>query len=163
MLFRSELERQLFSMYKDIQSFHTNETSIVLCDCENGTPSFGGKCPGNGEFKCDNCNPGYSLESGVCRKNVCKCQFGKPNRGLKCPIDGKESCASCPFPFRFNELEKCEYHIQPEDWFTHYYSIDENICPSGTAIASFGNTPSEMLTWSDAEDYCNTIPGSIGR
>ena len=71
-----ELQQTLANMYKNIQNLHTSSSSIVLCLCENGSAAFGDNCPSNGETKCTKCDPGYSLESGICRENLCECQFG---------------------------------------------------------------------------------------
>ena len=160
----ADIELELKQTYGDIQTFLIEKDSIVVCKCQNGSPSYGNDCSGATVFDCRSCDVGYYLENGVCKINSCTCSHGIGNEGLECPITGQESCASCfaPYTLTKNLLDNiCRYNISPEDWYSFYYEVETDICPSGHIVASFGNTVSQAVTWEKAQELCNSADANL--
>ena len=162
------LKLKLVQTYTGITNFFTEKQQLTVCTCINGSPSYGNSCPNQGQNHCQTCDPGHYMfqEDNSCKINVCTCSHGTGNKGLDCPVSGQESCESCITSYTLGEpgednSDICRYFIKPEDWYSFNYEIDKEICPSGYVTALFGNTVSQMMTWLEAEEACNSIDADL--
>ena len=108
------------------------------CNCTDGTPEVGNKCPKIGEIKCAKCDSKYwhfNVTAKGCSPRPCTCDNGVAAKGKAglCDkgADGKvkEACTSCNDGYYRNDEGVCKEK--------------QCDCPHGTAAKGKGKTPKD--------------------
>ena len=166
-----DLNKISVAVAHQMEHFYVESDKVAICQCDNGLEEIDDSCSkdiegGNPRKQfCKTCDAGYhkDLQTGEkCIENLCLCPFGRPNKGLNCPIDREHSCSECTEPFILDEeLKICKYPIEKNHWFTFHTKVEPEICDSEILVTDFGNTLSERMDWSTANQACETIGGHL--